>query len=168
MKKSLIITLMGCLAVFCLTTAFDDGNTTKADQMQRIGDMLNERLDAYRIAKEQECKDRAIAAAVVRADEEMVASKSTKKRVRRKPTYTTKGSDTTPTTTTTTATPPPPPPPPPANNTPPSTTPTTVDKAVEKAADNVGKKTDAVKREAKEIQRKIEKKATNTGKKRGN
>ena len=161
MKKSLILTLVGCFAVFCLTTAFDNTNTTKEQQMQKIADMLDERLDAYRIAKEQECKDRAIAAAVVRADEEMAAAKSSKKRtVRKKPTYTTKGSDNTTTTT------PPPPPPAPTRTTPPSTVPKDVTKTVEKAATNTGKKTQSAVKKAQEAQKAIEKKGRNTGKKR--
>ena len=99
MKKSLIITFGACLLAFGIFSAFSDSmSPEQKEQQQKIQDLLTEKLDAFRIEKEQECMDRAVAVAVTRADSIMTAQSAAKTPVRKKPTYTTKG--TTPKTTT--------------------------------------------------------------------
>lgn len=156
MKKKLLISMLGCCAVFFLFTAFDSGNATQAEQVQKMQDMLGERLDAFRVAKEQECKDRALEVAATRADSMMNAS--SKKTVRRKPTYTKKGSDVPKVVAPT----PPPAPPAPA----PAPAPKDVTRDVQKTATTSGKKTDAAKKAVQDAAREVQKKATTTGKKR--
>ena len=156
MKKKLLISMLGCCAVFFLFTAFDSGNATQEEQVQKMQDLLGERLDAFRIAKEQECKDRALEVAVTRADSVMNSSK--KKTVRRKPTYTNKGSDVPKVVAPT----PPPAAPAPA----PPVAPKDVTRDVQKTATTSGKKTDAAKKAVQDAAREVQKKATTTGKKR--
>ena len=158
MKKKLLISMLGCCAVFFLFTAFDSGNATQEEQVQKMQDLLGERLDAFRVAKEQDCKDRALEVAVTRADSMMNAS--TKKTVRRKPTYTKKGSDVPKVVA---PTPPPAPAPAPA----PPAAPKDVTRDVQKKATTSGKKTDAAKKAVQDAAREVQKKATTTGKKRG-
>ena len=161
MKKTLITSILSCCAVFILLTAFDSG-ATQQEQVQKINDLLNERLDAFRTAKEQECKDRAMEVAVVRADSMMNAS-SVKSVVRKKPTYNTKGS------TPTVEAPTPPPPPPTTAPAPPPVAPKDVTREEQKAGTATRKRTDSVKKAEQDARREAQKKATATGRrKRGN
>lgn len=176
MKKSLLLTFATCLVALVTFSAFSDSMTAEQKkQQQNIADLLTEKLDAFRIAKEQECQERAIAAAVVKADE-MTAKgtnkKVTRKPVKKKPTY-----NTTPKGTTTA---PPPPPPPPAA----PKTAKEVQEAQKEAASNAtnsGRKTDAAakkaiedaqkeiqaaKQAAQEAQKEAAKKATNSGRRK--
>lgn len=148
MKKSLLLTFATCLVALVTFSAFSDSMTAEQKkQQQNIADLLTEKLDAFRIAKEQECQERAIEAAVVKADEmiaEAANQKVTRKPVKKKPTYTApKG----------TTTPPPPPPP-----------------VTEKEAVNKGKKTDAAKKAVQDAEaaakKAIEKRSVNKGKKK--
>ena len=162
MKKTLITSILSCCAVFILLTAFDSG-ATQQEQVQKINDLLNERLDAFRTAKEQECKDRAMEVAVVRADSMMNAS-SVKSVVRKKPTYNTKGS------TPTVEAPTPPPPPPTTTTTttpsPPPVAPKDATREEQKAGTATRKKTDAVKKAEQDTRREVQKKSTSTGRRK--
>ena len=155
--------MLSCVAVFFLFTAFDSGNATQEQQVQKIQDMLGERLDAFRVAKEQECKDRALGVAATRADSIMNSS-TKKKTIRRTPTYTNKGSDAPPKVVA--PTPPPPPPAPTTTTTAPPAAPKDVTRDVQKTATTTGKKTDAAKKAVQDAAREVQKKATTTGKRR--
>lgn len=110
MKKIALLGLGLCLVAFVTLTSFDQKSDYEA-QMEEIDNLVQEELDAYRLEKELECKERALVEAMPLAEEQIAAlgkKGSTKKPVTAsKPSKPTSTGTTTTTTTTTTYTPPP-------------------------------------------------------------
>jgi hypothetical protein len=112
MKKAYVAIVAGIAIVGALMlTAFKEELVTPEQQAQfdRIEDMVNGKLDSFRLLKDQECRDRAMQVAVVRADSVLAAQKAAKPAAKPAKQTTKKGTLTPkkPTTTTTPTTEPP-------------------------------------------------------------